>query len=143
MAGHCLAPADATSLPLIVRPHHSFREDTTMASRSDGPALHADTDGDTAVVHISDTYFGIPNGVTAVQGLLRIIHELGLSRLTLDFGAVDFLSSLGLAALLTAHTLLRARGGRLTVRNVRPHIYEIFAVTRLTTVLDVCPAVVA
>jgi anti-sigma B factor antagonist len=51
---------------------------------------------------------------------------------------VDFLSSLGLTALLTAHKHLRARGGRLTVMNVRPHVYEVFAVTRLTTVFEVC-----
>jgi anti-anti-sigma factor len=111
-----------------------------MASRSDGPALHAECDGDTAVVRIPETYFGIPDSGTADQGLLHLVHQLGPSRLTLDFGAVDFLSSLGLAALLTAHKLLRAQGGRLTVMNVRPHVHEVFAVTRLTTVLDVCPA---
>jgi anti-anti-sigma factor len=109
-----------------------------MASRSNAPLLHADSDGDTAVVRIPDSYFGSPDGLPADQGLLRLLHDLGSSRLTLDFGAVDFLSSLGLAALLTAHKHLRARGGRLTVMNVRPHVYEVFTLTRLTTVFEVC-----
>jgi anti-anti-sigma factor len=109
-----------------------------MASRSNAPTLHADSDGDTAVVRIPDSHFGIPDGLPADQGLLRLLRDLGPSQLTLDFGAVDFLGSLGLAALLTAHKQLRARGGRLTVMNVRPHVYEVFTVTRLTTVFEVC-----
>jgi stage II sporulation protein AA (anti-sigma F factor antagonist) len=111
-----------------------------MASRSIGLPFHVDVDGDAAVIRIPETCFSIHNGVTAGQDLLRLVDELGQPRLMLDFGAVDFLSSLGLAALLTAHKHLRARGGRLSVVNVRSHVYEIFAVTRLTTVFDVCSA---
>ena len=108
-----------------------------MASRSAAVPLRVDIDGDRAVIHIPDARFGAPDGVSPDQRLLRLVEELAWPQLTLDFGAVDFLSSLGLETLLTVHKQLRARDGRLAVVNVRPHIYEIFAVTRLTTVLDV------
>ena len=108
-----------------------------MASRSAAGPLRIDIDGDRAVIRIPEDSFGAPDGASADHRLLRLVEELDQPHLTLDFGAVDFLSSLGLATLLTVHKQLRARDGRLAVVNVRPHIYEIFAVTRLTTVLDV------
>ena len=108
-----------------------------MASRSTAGPLRVDIDGDRAVIHIPDTRFGTPDGASADHRLLRLVEELDQPHLTLDFGAVDFLSSLGLETLLTVHKQLRARGGRLAVVNVRPHVYEVFAVTRVTTVLDV------
>jgi anti-sigma B factor antagonist len=108
-----------------------------MGSRSAATSLPVDIDGDRAVVRIPRTHFGTPDDGSADQPLLRLVHELSQSHLLLDFEAVDFLSSLGLATLLAVHKHMRVSGGRLKVVNVRPHIYEVFAVTRLTTVLDV------
>ena len=108
-----------------------------MASRSAADPLPIDLDDDRAVVRIPDARFGAPDGVSPDQRLLRLVDELDRPHLTLDFGAVDFLSSVGLGTLLAVHKQLRSRGGRLAVVNVRPHVYEVFAVTRLTTVLEV------
>ena len=38
---------------------------------------------------------------------------------------------------------VKAAGGRLSVVNVRPLVFEVFAVTRLTALLDVSPAAAA
>ena len=108
-----------------------------MASRSAAGPLRIDIDGDRAVIRIPEDSLGAPDGVAPDQRLLRLVDELDRPHLTLDFGAVDFLSSVGLGTLLTVHKQLRSRGGRLAVVNVRPHVYEVFAVTRLTTVLEV------
>jgi len=108
-----------------------------MASRSAAGPLRIDIDGDRAVIRIPEDSLGAPDGVAPDQRLLRLVDELDRPHLTLDFGAVDFLSSVGLGTLLTVHKQLRSRGGRLAVVNVRPHVYEVFAVTRVTTVLDV------
>ena len=108
-----------------------------MASRSAAGPLRIDIDGDRAVIRIPEDSLGAPDGVAPDQRLLRLVDELDRPHLTLDFGAVDFLSSVGLGTLLTIHKQLRSRGGRLAVVNVRPHVYEVFAVTRVTTVLDV------
>jgi stage II sporulation protein AA (anti-sigma F factor antagonist) len=108
-----------------------------MASRPATTSLRVDIDGDSAVIRIPATHFATPDDGSADQRLLRLAHELERAHLTLDFGAVDFLGSLGLTALLAVHKHLRARGGRLTVINVRPHVHEVFAVTRLTTILNV------
>ena len=108
-----------------------------MLSGSTASSLPINIDGDSAVVRIPHSHFGTLDDGSADQRLLRLVSEINPSHLTVDLGAVAFLSSLGLTALLSIHKHLRARGGRLTVVNVRPHVYEVFAVSRLTTVLDV------
>jgi stage II sporulation protein AA (anti-sigma F factor antagonist) len=114
------------------------KKETMMGSGSDATSLHVDIDGDNAVVRVPAALFATPGGDSADQRLLGLVHELDRPRLLLDFDAVDYLNSMGLATLLTVHKHVRASGGRLAVVNVRPHVYEIFAVTRLTTVLNVC-----
>ena len=67
----------------------------------------------------------------------RLLDEPGRHRLHLDLGAVRSPTAGGLGALVALHQELRQRGGHLALRNVRPCAYEVFAVTRLTEVLDV------
>ncbi len=59
------------------------------------------------------------------------------ARLHLDLTGVRIPTAGGLGALLRLHRELRVRGGRLVLLNVQPWAYEVFAVTRLTDVLDV------
>jgi anti-anti-sigma factor len=59
--------------------------------------------------------------------------------LRLDLGPVEYLTSSGLGLFLALHERVRAGGGRLSLHNVGDLVYELFAVTRLTTVLDVRP----
>jgi anti-anti-sigma factor len=94
-------------------------------------------DGDWAVVHVSDTQFADPCGDSVGQPLCRLVDDVGRVNVALDFEAMTFLSTVGLATLLTLHNKLNAAGGRLTLFNVRPLVFEIFAVTKPTTVLDV------
>ncbi len=69
--------------------------------------------------------------------LSRLIDGGGPGRLIIDLGNVSYLSSLALGVFVGLHRRLRARGGRLTLRNLRAATYEVFDVTRLTQVLDV------
>jgi anti-sigma B factor antagonist len=76
--------------------------------------------------------------------LLRLVEEEGHRQLHLDFGPVAFLTSIVLGKLIALHRRLAALDGRLVVFNVSPLIYQVFAITRLDTFLDIrleeCPS---
>ncbi len=108
-----------------------------MLSRSHASSLDVNIEGNRAVVLIPTPHFASVDGEPADARLLSLIGELEHPVLALDFGNVNFMSSLGLALLLKIHKRLAASGRRLAVVNLRPHIYELFSVTRLDTVLDV------
>jgi anti-sigma B factor antagonist len=57
--------------------------------------------------------------------------------LTLDLSAVEFLSSMALTRFIRLDRDLRASGGRLSLVNVRPDVFQVFTVSRLDTLLDV------
>ena len=57
------------------------------------------------------------------------------STLVLDCSQVEFLSSLGLGALIRLDRQLRPLGGRLSICGLNPHLREFFAITRLDRVM--------
>jgi anti-anti-sigma regulatory factor len=69
----------------------------------------------------------------------RLLDKPGPHRLHLDLSAVRIPTARGLGALVALHHELRLCGGRLVLVNIRPWAYEVFAVTRLTEVLDTRP----
>lgn len=58
----------------------------------------------------------------------------GVQTLTLDFSALDYLSSAGLRVLLSAHKRMK---GHMTVRSVNETIREVFEVTGFLDVLHI------
>ena len=58
----------------------------------------------------------------------------------LDFGAVEFVGSEDLGALVVLHERAKATGGRLALVNVRPRVSDIFSLTRLDTLFEVLEA---
>ncbi len=76
--------------------------------------------------------------IQAVSGeLSALVDRLVHGRLTLDLGEVRYLTSTALGMLVALHTRLRARRGHLALTNVIEIVREVFAVTRLDTVLDI------
>jgi anti-anti-sigma regulatory factor len=73
----------------------------------------------------------------SVRGLGRLADRLGRQRLVIDLGGVRIPTAGGLGALLVLDRNLRTRGGGLTLLNVHPWAYDVFAITRLTDLLDV------
>ncbi len=60
----------------------------------------------------------------------------GVESLTLDFAALDYLSSAGLRVLLAAQKIMN-RQGRMVVRSVNETIAEIFDVTGFCDILTI------
>lgn len=71
------------------------------------------------------------------QELYQLVDEQQRDRLLLNLCDVDFLSSSALGKLITLHRKLKDRHGALKFCNVRPEIYEVFAITRLNTKFDI------
>lgn len=76
------------------------------------------------------------------DGLARelegLIDDLGTVHLLLDFTNVMHITSLELGTLINLHKQLQQSGGRLTLFNLNLDVFEVFAVTRLETLINIC-----
>jgi anti-sigma B factor antagonist len=101
--------------------------------------LVVQTAGDTTVVRFTG------HQVFLDEEAVRLLSEQFLAlaegpiqdTLFLDFSSVAYVSSLMLGTLIRLHRKLQEAGRRLTLGNLRPEVYEVFEVTRLTVLLDV------
>ena len=82
-----------------------------------------------------------PNAQGLEQALQPILKGASTSALLLDFGRVDYISSMGLRVLMVAAKHLRSRGRRIAVADLVPAVQEIFAIARFEHVLEVFPTV--
>ena len=71
------------------------------------------------------------------QEMFRLVETDNRNKLLLNFSAVDFLSSAALGKLITLDKKIKARGGKLKLSNIRPEIYEVFAITKLNRLFDI------
>ena len=60
----------------------------------------------------------------------------GISELTFDFSGLEYISSAGLRALLTAQKTMN-RQGRMVVKNVSEEVNEVFEITGFSDVLTI------
>ncbi len=65
----------------------------------------------------------------------------GMVALVLDFGSVEYISSMGLRVLMVSAKQLRARNVRIAVTSLRPVVGEIFDIARFNHVTEVFPSV--
>ncbi len=72
------------------------------------------------------------------QELRRRTGGNGERHLLLDFSNVDYLTSEELEAIIRTHRRLRDTGGRLTLFNLNPDVFQVFAATHLHTLLNIC-----
>jgi anti-sigma B factor antagonist len=101
--------------------------------------LVVQTAGDTTVVRFTgDRILLYEEAVGFLsEQLLELADGPIQGTLFLDFANVEYLSSLMLGTLLRLHRMLKEAGRQLTLGNLRPEVYEVFEVTRLTMLLDV------
>ena len=70
------------------------------------------------------------------------LSEAGPGRpLVLDLGAVDYIASVGLRALVLASRQVRAQGGTIVVAALAPLVREIFEISKFTLVFPCFPTV--
>ncbi len=65
------------------------------------------------------------------EELLSLIEEDGKTALLLNFENVEFLSSAALGHLIKLDKRAKAKKAKIVLTNIKPSIYEVFAITRL------------
>jgi anti-anti-sigma factor len=63
---------------------------------------------------------------------------LGERHLLLDFANVEYITSVELGTLVSLHRKVKASGGRLTLFNLTADVYEVFTITRLQSLIEIC-----
>jgi anti-sigma B factor antagonist len=66
------------------------------------------------------------------QELYDLVEREGKKKIVLNFGNVEFLSSAALGKLIGFDKRVKQNGAELILSNIRPEIYEVFAITKLT-----------
>jgi anti-sigma B factor antagonist len=69
--------------------------------------------------------------------LFGLIEQENRKHLLLNFTDVEFLSSAALNKLIVLDRKVKRVGGKLKLCNLRPEIYEVFAITHLENVFDI------
>ena len=70
--------------------------------------------------------------------LFQLVEVENREKVLLNFSSVDFLSSAALGKLITLEKkLVKSHGGTLRLSNIRPEIYEVFAITKLNRVFEI------
>lgn len=94
--------------------------------------------GDITVVHFRDQKIVEDLGIQELgQELFHLVEAENREKLVLNFSTVDFLSSAALGKLITLDKKVKAKKGKLKLCNIRPEIYEVFAITRLDRLFDI------
>ena len=71
------------------------------------------------------------------QEMFHLVEMGNREKVLLNFASVDFLSSAALGKLITMDKKMKAHGGTLKLSNIRPEIYEVFAITKLNRLFDI------
>jgi anti-sigma B factor antagonist len=69
--------------------------------------------------------------------LFSLVEKEQQKNLLLNFTGVEFLSSAALNKLMLLDKKMKAAGGNLQLTNIKPEIFEILAVTRLTQLFTI------
>jgi len=94
--------------------------------------------GDVAVVRFVDRKILDEANIQELgRELFQLVEEEDRKKLLLNFSSVEFLSSAALGKLITLDKRVKAHGGSLKLCNIRPEIYEVFAITRLDKLFNI------
>lgn len=93
--------------------------------------------GEVSVVQFKDRKILDESNIQEMGRELFELVEQKRTKILLNFMNVEFLSSAALGKLITLDKKLKAAKGQLKLSNIRPEIYEVFAITRLNKLFDI------
>ena len=97
--------------------------------------LEVEDIGDITVVNFLDKKILDDQNIQLIgEQLMNLVDELGRSKILLNFGNVEFLSSAALGKLIVLNRKLGEVNGKLVLCNIDPQIYEVFEITKLNKV---------
>ena len=93
--------------------------------------------GEVSVVQFKDRKILDESNIQEMGRELFELVEQKRAKILLNFMNVEFLSSAALGKLITLDKKLKSTKGQLKLSNIRPEIYEVFAITRLNKLFDI------
>ncbi len=94
--------------------------------------------GDVAVVNFVDRKILDEANIHELgQELFALVEQDKRPKVLLNFANVEFLSSAALGKLITLNKKRKAASAELKLSNIRPEIYEVFAITKLNKLFDI------
>ena len=100
--------------------------------------LHVNEVGEVTVVRFRDQKIIEDINIQELgRELFRLVEDENCQKLLLNFSSVDFLSSAALGKLITLDKKVKSHEGQLKLSNIRPEIYEVFAITKLNRLFDI------
>ena len=69
--------------------------------------------------------------------LFSLVEKESQKNIILNFAQVEFLSSAALNKLIILDKKVKANSGKMRLCNLKPEIYEVFAITRLNQLFDI------
>lgn len=109
-----------------------------MSTQPRRQRLEVEDIGDVTVVNFTDKKILDEQNIQIIgDQLFRLVDELGRTKLLLNFGNVEYLSSAALGKLITLNRKVNQVGGKLILCNIAPQIYEVFEITKLNKVFNI------
>lgn len=109
-----------------------------MSTQPRRQRLEVEDIGDVTVVNFTDKKIIDEQNIQIIgEQLYRLVDELGRSKLLLNLGNVEYLSSAALGKLITLNNKTKNAGGKLVLCNIHPNIYEVFEITKLNRILTI------
>ena len=103
------------------------------------PRISVDYDEQATIVTFTDEKILEENDIVALQeSVMSVVEQAEKINLILDFCNVRFLSSAVLGLLIRVSKKTYEQDGQLKLCNISPNIYEVFKITRLTKIFDIC-----
>ena len=93
--------------------------------------------GDVSVVQFKDRKIQDESNIQEMGRELFELVEQDRRKILLNFMNVEFLSSAALGKLITLDKKIKTAKSQLKLSNIRPEIYEVFAITRLNKLFDI------
>ena len=93
--------------------------------------------GDVAVINFVDRKILDEANIQEMGRELYSLIEDQRQKLLLNFNNVEFLSSAALGKLISLDKKVKEANGQLRLSNIRPEIYEVFAITRLNKLFEI------
>jgi anti-sigma B factor antagonist len=94
--------------------------------------------GDVTIVRFVDRkILDVTNIHELGRELFQLVEEQNKKKLLLNFSTVEFLSSETLGELIKLEKKVKQHAGKLILSDIKPEIYEVFAITRLNKLFDI------
>lgn len=109
-----------------------------MSTQPRRQKLEVEDIGDVTVVNFIDKKILDEQNIQVIgEQLFRLVDDLGRTKLLLNFGNVEYLSSAALGKLITLNKKVNSASGKLILCNIAPNIFEVFEITKLNKILNI------